>query len=238
MATKDHIISEIRRLAAEQNGKAPGKALFAKRTGIKESAWSGHYWARWSDAIQEAGFEPNAMAEAYSDEVLARYLAEIIGVLGHWPTYPELRLHLRRQPGWPSHNTFTRLGRQSDQARVVLDNAEVLGLAPAVVAIALAKADSADPPEGVSPPIVAGFVYLLRSGRFFKIGRSNAPGRRAYEVDLVMPDKVRMIHEIATDDPPGIEAYWHQRFADRRRRGEWFDLTTDDIAAFKARKTM
>jgi hypothetical protein len=83
-----------------------------------------------------------------------------------------------------------------------------------------------------------GFVYLLRSGRFFKIGRTNALGRRERELVLQLPEKANVVHHIRTDDPVGIEAYWHKRFEARRWNGEWFELDSADLKAFRRRKFM
>ena len=78
----------------------------------------------------------------------------------------------------------------------------------------------------------------MKSGRYYKIGRSNAAGRREYELAIQLPEKLKTIHSIRTDDPPGIERYWHRRFETKRKNGEWFDLNPLDVKAFRRRKFM
>jgi hypothetical protein len=68
--TKGQILPEIARTAKENGGKVLGAVRFFKETGIKESDWLGKHWARWNDAVKEAGLQPNARQEAYDDQFL------------------------------------------------------------------------------------------------------------------------------------------------------------------------
>jgi hypothetical protein len=81
-------------------------------------------------------------------------------------------------------------------------------------------------------------VYLLKSGRYYKIGRTNAVGRCERELAIQLPERAVVIHSIKTDDPAGIESYWNMRFSDRRKNGEWFELLANDVTVFKRRKFM
>ena len=58
-----------------------------------------------------------------------------------------------------------------------------------------------------------GFVYLLQGhpGEY-KIGYTKLVDRRVAELGAIASVEPKLMHEIKTDDPSGVEAYWHKRF--------------------------
>ena len=238
---RQHIVAEIAR-TAEQNGGAPlGRARFFQETGIRETDWSGIYWARWSDALAEAGYPANQMQGALGDDHLLNKYATLVHEMGRLPVEAELKLQRREDPSFPSHNTFRRLGSRREFLLKVAEYCRSHDRFADVADICDAKAQSLPDRQHHGPAAtdeVFGFVYLIQSGPNYKIGRTNAVGRRERELAIQLPDKSRTVHSIPTDDPAGIEAYWHQRFASRRKNGEWFALTSADVSAFKRRRFM
>lgn len=240
--TKSHILNEIRRTARENSGVPLGRQRFYAETGIKEGDWSGRYWARWSDALKEAGFHPNRLQTRLDDSLVLEKLAVMIRELGRLPVEAELKMRRRQDVTFPSHNTFSRFGSRSALAGAVTTWCEKRdGYADVVGICALHRGQGvkdAAPTPSVADDVDFGTVYLLRSGRYYKIGRSNAVGRRERELAIQLPEKATVVHSIKTDDPSGIESYWHRRFDNRRKNGEWFELAPADVAAFKRRRFM
>ena len=234
---RDRIVSEIRRLAELDGGRAPGQNRFEKETGIGSSEWRGKLWARWSDAVEEAGYSPNSWnAPLESTKVLDDY-AEACRHYGHPPTYAELSLYGRDRPNFMGVNTFKRHFGSKDGIVAALRKRAIERRESDLISI-LPDVKTPQPPEVTSTVTSTseGSVYLLQSGDFYKIGRSDELEKRVKQISVALPDKVELVHAIRTDDPPGIEAYWHRRFADRRANGEWFKLTAVDVRAFKRRK--
>ena len=94
---------------------------------------------------------------------------------------------------------------------------------------------SDDLSDEVMADVEMGYVYLFRMGKYCKIGATSDLLRRGREIKTLLPEKCEVVHSFRTDDPTGIEAYWHRRFKNKRREGEWFELPAKDIAPFKKR---
>jgi Meiotically up-regulated gene 113 len=237
---KEEIIKEIQRTADANGGVPLGRHRFFQETGVKESDWSGKFWAKWSDAVVDAGHLPNQMQEAFSDDLLLASYAQLVKEIGHIPTSPEVRMKARSDASFPSHNTFVRFGSKPQLLGKLLGfcrrSEDFVGLVALLEKIPQVKSASEIDLGTVKPE--GGYVYLLSFGEEYKIGSSNNVERRFREIKTQMPYEGKIIHTISTGDPAGIEAYWHQYFKDKRLKGEWFRLSVTDIKYFKKRKLM
>ncbi|TAK04769.1 GIY-YIG nuclease family protein [Patescibacteria group bacterium] len=232
---KQEILEEIKRTATQNGGNPLGMNRFEKETGIKPHEW-GKYWARFSQAQTEAGFTPNRLQTAYSDEFLIKKAIELTSKLGKFPTFKEFRVAENTDEGFPSSKVFMRFGSKEELVRRVVKfckteggNEDIIGLCQSI----LEKHDKrADTTEGNLNERL-GSVYLFKSGRYYKIGKTFDTVRRGNEIRIQLPERLDLIHSINTDDPSGVEAYWHRRFDGKRMNGEWFDLSTADIKSFR-----
>lgn len=228
---KSDILNSILRIATDNGGKAPGSQRVATETGMRKSDWYPKLWVRWSDALREAGLEPNVLNTAPQVADLINRHIEIIRQLGRFPIEPDLRL-------LPNVRGLSRLGNKRERAIKVLQYChehegfeDIVSICEDLLETMPTYVDC----ESASPKNQYGYVYLLKHGNRseYKIGRTVNPIRREGEIRLELPEIIEPIHYVQTDDPSGVEAYWHRRFSEKRKQGEWFALSVEDVRAFK-----
>ena len=239
---KKEIIAEIKRTATKNKGKPFGQNLFEKTTGINISSWRGKYWRNWGDALEEAGFERNQLNQAYDDKDMIHCITLLTRKIKQFPTCDDIKIEKHTNKAFPGYDAIKRLGNPNKRLELVRKYAtskseysDILKLLPESKPIThdeylkIPKTEKTD-----------GFVYMVKEqySKHFKIGKTFDIPRRHREIALELPGDLKKVHSIRTDDPSGIETYWHKRFADKRVKGEWFALTLDDIKAFKRRKFM
>lgn len=235
--TKEEILSEIRRTAAQNGGVPLGIRMFARQTGIRHGDWFGIHWRSWGDAVREAGFRANTLTQRPEDDELVKRYAQLTRELGRAPTKGDLRLVKRRDSSFPSESALTRrfgtyLALRTRARQYCAQRSEFADVVPLLDVSGSPQQPDNSPAD---PAAAIGYVYLVKHGSRpeFKIGRTMNPVRREGEIRLQLPEKLQPVHYIGTDDPVGVEAYWHTRFASKRKEGEWFGLSADDVRAFK-----
>lgn len=235
MTTKEYIIAEIQRLAMERGGRV-GIRAFCSATGIPEHQILGAHWTKWNDALKEAGVGTSSFFQPRTqDSSIVEAFVQLVNKLKKWPTQYDLQMERRQNKSFPSVPVIRRVRKASPFASIIVsycaeraDLADVARIAREVMKAEMAKASV------LGPAPISGYVYMMRSGRRYKIGHTKSPVRRYREVRLELPDPTSVVHTIATDDPIGIEAYWHGRFQSKRVRDtEFFSLDASDVAAFK-----
>lgn len=75
-----------------------------------------------------------------------------------------------------------------------------------------------------------GFVYLLKSAHYYKIGKSEDVEARIKSLQTSTPHKIQLIHKFRTNEDNEAESLLHKVFKNKgMRSGEWFNLTGIDI---------
>jgi hypothetical protein len=232
---REKIISEIKRIAGTNGGQPPGRVTFENETGIRPQDWRGKHWARWGDALIDAGFQANELQQKLDLESVFPKVALAVRQFAREPTTAELEMLRHQDPTFPAYKSVINHFESKSQMMQALKKwAETSEAYSDIVAILpdYTVIKTAAPTKGTKE----GHVYLIKSGEFYKIGRGDELEKRVKQIRTALPDASSLEHSIRTDDPSGIEAYWHRRFADKRANGEWFKLTTHDVIAFKKRK--
>ena len=233
---KQNILKLMKATAAANGGKPLGTRRFEAEAGVSEYHWS-KYWPRYNELVIEAGLEANSKTTAYSRVELLDLLVIKIRQLGRFPTVNERRLLGPAEKTFRTHfgGTASMVNAVREYCQCRADCRDVLDLCP------LPQQTDNDITADRSPARPAqpdGSVYLMKSGGYYKIGKTNHVGGRERDLKIQLPEPVKTIHSIITDDSNGIEAYWHRRFAGKRKNGEWFELSKEDVAAFRRRKFM
>jgi hypothetical protein len=243
---KQYILSEIRRTALARNGIALGMNTFQSQTGIKISNWRGKYWARWSDAVAEAGFSALKRNIAYDNSLLLEKLVQLTRKLSKFPSFAEIKLEKQSDSEFPGFDAFQRLGKLSKLPLILMEYCSSHDNYQDVEQILKTKLDLIKPDGQADYGDMNskhGHVYLIRSGQHYKIGRTKALYRRASEISNQASEGAEIVHSFSTDDPRGIENYWHERFKEKnvvgknKQSSEWFALSREDVQAFKRRKS-
>lgn len=186
---RKHIVDEIRRLAEAKDGQPPGKLMFARQTGIREHQWSGVLWARWSDALAEAGYEGNTLQGRFDTSDVLTKIIEACRHYGRITTVSEMKLYQRNDLDFPSKGAiashfptkvelFAAVAQRASQGAAFRDIAAMLP--------GERKGDTSYRARG--PKISEGYVYLLKSGNYYKISQSNDLERCVKKIWLALPD--------------------------------------------------
>jgi hypothetical protein len=76
-----------------------------------------------------------------------------------------------------------------------------------------------------------GFVYFVKCGQFYKIGRARNLKQRL--VGIQFPEKPRLIRAVHCLEYGFLEKALHALFAHKRTHGEWFDLSEEEVLQAK-----
>jgi hypothetical protein len=170
-ARRDEILDAIRETAANNGGKPLGRNRFEQLTAITEYV-IGRYWARWGDAVREAGLEPNTLNTRLDDHHLLEKYFGLVARLHHVPTKrraapgTRTRSHVPERQGLSAVRLEGRVSGEPDRARCRTLPASAIAVVPdATVPTAASRASlPASVPHADAAFTAARAVLLGASG--------------------------------------------------------------------------
>ena len=76
---------------------------------------------------------------------------------------------------------------------------------------------------------IEGYVYIIKQGEYYKIGKTTNPTSRKKTYITENPNEVEYIDAVKCSDYSVAEVAAHDMFKDKNHRGEWFKLSQDDV---------
>lgn len=235
MLSKEIFLNKLRYIYKELGNNTPSEKVFFEKEGVTIYDLRRFGWSNYGEFVREAGLTPNKFDNTkYSHRQLCEMFITLIKEKNKWPTRGDLDVRHYRDNDFPDSSIFyKRLGKSKVLAESILKftGYEDRYRDVSEICTALLETITKDNPNEES--ITKGFVYLGKQHGTYKIGKSIDMNRRREDLTLLGSEPFELIHTIETDDIAGVERYWHDRFKSKRKRGEWFMLTSSDIRAFK-----
>ena len=88
--------------------------------------------------------------------------------------------------------------------------------------------------RGLTSNPTGGYVYVIKSDHGSKIGRSVNVKSRTQLLGVMFPFDSEVVHYGHVSDYIAVERHLHRKYANKHIRGEWFDLSDEDIAEIAA----
>ena len=83
----------------------------------------------------------------------------------------------------------------------------------------------------LNPKVEGGYIYLIQLGEtdHYKIGITRHMDKRLSQLRSKCPIPLKVLYFWWGHDYRSVENFLHKRFADKRVKGEWFQLTSADL---------
>jgi len=141
---------------------------------------------------------------------------------------------------WAEHEAKLSGSFLSTIISQIVSSAHLRGVPLALIPGLIAQAAQAPPlvraPTAFALPAKKpGYVYVIRAGDYFKIGRTGNVDSRLAQIRTACPLAAGLVMAQEVADPIRLEAELHKEFALHRVHGEWFVLGPEALARIRSR---